>query len=149
MDDYIGKSEYRNDVIVNTSLIDMFAKCGSVDLAHMVFDRTPNKDVVMWSGMLVGYGLHGRGKEAIDLYHAMKQSGVPQNDVTFVGLLTACNYSSLVNKGWKLFHCMKDYGIEPRHQHYACVVDLLGRAGYLNQAYDFIMNMPIEPGVSV
>ncbi|KAK0590239.1 hypothetical protein LWI29_024360 [Acer saccharum] len=149
MDDYIGKSEYRNDVIVNTALVDMFAKCGSVDLARMVFDRTPDKDVVMWSAMIVGYGLHGRGKEAIDLYHAMKQSGVPPNDVTFVGLLTACNHSGLVNEGWKLFHCMKDYGIEPRHQHYACVVDLLGRAGYLNQAYDFIMNMPIEPGVSV
>ncbi|KAL5793956.1 hypothetical protein ACOSP7_002550 [Xanthoceras sorbifolium] len=149
MDDYIGKSEYRNDVIVNTALVDMFAKCGSVDLARMVFDRARDKDVVTWSAMIVGYGLHGRGQEAIDLYHAMKQAGVPPNDVTFVGLLTACNHSGLVDEAWKLFHCMKDYGIEPRHQHYACVVDLLGRAGYLDQAYDFIMNMPIEPGVSV
>uniref|UniRef100_A0A2N9IUM6 DYW domain-containing protein n=1 Tax=Fagus sylvatica TaxID=28930 RepID=A0A2N9IUM6_FAGSY len=149
MDDYIMKSEYRNDVFVNTALIDMYAKCGSVDLARIVFDRTLDKDVVVWSAMIVGYGLHGRGREAIDLYHAMKQAGVCPNDVTFVGLLTACNHSGLVKEGWELFHRMRDYGIEPRLQHYACVVDLLGRAGHLGQAYDFITNMPIEPGVSV
>lgn len=149
MDDYIMRSEYRDDVFVNTALIDMYAKCGSLDFARIIFDRTLQKDVVVWSAMIVGYGLHGRGREAIDLYHAMKQSGVCPNDVTFVGLLMACNHSGLIEEGWELFHCMKDYDIEPRHQHYACVVDLLGRAGRLSQAYDFIMNMPIEPGVSV
>lgn len=149
MDNYISKSEYVNDVFVNTALIDMYAKCGSVDLARKVFERTPDKDVVVWSAMIVGYGLHGRGQQAIDLFHAMKQAGAHPNDVTFVGLLTACNHSGLVEEGWELFHSMREYGIEPRHQHYACVVDLLGRAGYLDKAYDFIMNMPIEPGVSV
>ncbi|EOY04173.1 Mitochondrial editing factor 22 [Theobroma cacao] len=149
MDNYISKSEHRDDIFVNSALIDMFAKCGNVDMARMVFDRTLEKDVVVWSAMIVGYGLHGRGREALDLYQLMKQAGVCPNDVTFLGLLTACNHSGLVEDGWRLFHCMKDYGIEPRHQHYACVVDLLGRGGYLDQAYDFIMNMPIEPGVSV
>lgn len=149
MDDYIMRSEYRNDVFVNTALIDMYAKCGSVDLARIVFDRTLDKDVVVWSAMIMGYGLHGRGREAIDLYYAMKQHGVCPNDVTFVGLLTACNHSGLLEEGWELFHRMRDYGIEPRHQHYACVVDLLGRSGNLERAYDFIMKMPIEPGVSV
>ncbi|GMI73453.1 mitochondrial editing factor 22 [Hibiscus trionum] len=149
MDNYISKSEHRDDIFVNSALIDMYAKCGNVDMARIVFDRTLDKDVVVWSAMIVGYGLHGRGREALDLYQLMNQAGVHPNDVTFLGLLTACNHSGLVEDGWKLFHCMKNYGIEPRHQHYACVVDLLGRSGYLDQAYDFIMNMPIEPGVSV
>ncbi|KAM1358500.1 hypothetical protein TB2_045469 [Malus domestica] len=149
MDDYINKSEYRNNVFVNTALIDMYAKCGSVDFARMVFDRTPNKDVVVWSAMIVGYGLHGRAREAIDLFHSMQQAGVPPNDVTFLGLLTACNHSGLVEEGWELFHRMLNCGIEPGNQHYSCVVDLLGRAGRLDQAYDFIRKMPIEPGISV
>ncbi|KAJ6975996.1 hypothetical protein NC653_031735 [Populus alba x Populus x berolinensis] len=149
MDEYISMSEFRNDVIVNTSLIDTYAKCGSVDMARFVFDRIPDKDVVVWSAMMVGYGLHGQGRESIILFHAMRQAGVSPNDVTFVGLLTACKNSGLVEEGWDLFHRMGDYGIEPRHQHYACVVDLLGRAGHLDRAYNFVMNMPIEPGVSV
>ncbi|XP_022941625.1 pentatricopeptide repeat-containing protein At3g12770 isoform X1 [Cucurbita moschata] len=149
LDGYISKSEYRDDVFVNTALIDMHAKCGSICFARGVFDRMVDKDVVLWSAMIMGYGLHGHGQEAIDLYNRMKQSGVCPNNVTFVGLLTACKNSGLVKEGWELFHQMRDHGIEPHHQHYSCVVDLLGRAGYLNRAYDFIMSMPIKPGVSV
>lgn len=149
MDEYINNSDYRDDVFVNTALIDMYAKCGSVELAHRVFNRILNKDVVVWSALIVGYGLHGQGREAIDLFYAMKQAGVGPNDVTFVGILTACNHSGLVEEGWNFFHTMRHYGIEPRHQHYACVVDLLGRAGYLEQAYHFIMKMPIEPHITV
>lgn len=115
----------------------------------MVFDRTLDKDVVMSSAMIVGYGLHGRGPEAITLYQAMKEAIVQQNDATFVGLLAACNHSGLGEEGWVLFHRMREHGIEPRHHHYACVVDLLARAGYSNQAFKFIMNMTIEPGLSV
>lgn len=149
IDDYISKSDCRNDIFVNTALIDMYAKCGNVNSARKVFDRTLDKDVVVWSAMIMGYGLHGLGQEAVDLYHAMEQARVIPNNVTFVGLLTACNHSGLVEEGWRLFHRMKDYGIEPRHQHYACVVDLLGRAGQVDKAYEFIKNMPISPGVSV
>uniref|UniRef100_A0A2P2IZ35 DYW domain-containing protein n=1 Tax=Rhizophora mucronata TaxID=61149 RepID=A0A2P2IZ35_RHIMU len=149
MDDYVSNSQFRNDVIVNTALIDMYAKCGRLDLARIVFDRTPNKDVVLWSAMIMGYGLHGLGRESIDLFGAMRQYGVQPNYVTFIGLLTACNHSGLVEEGWDLFHHMKDYGIQPRHQHYACLVDLLGRAGHLDCAYSFIRSMPIEPGVSI
>lgn len=97
----------------------------------------------------MGYGLHGQGWEAINLYRAMKLAGVCPNDVTFIGLLTACNHSGLVKEGLELFHCMRDFGIEPRNEHYSCVVDLLGRAGYLDRAYAFILKMAIEPGVSV
>ncbi|CAK7324962.1 unnamed protein product [Dovyalis caffra] len=149
MDEYISMSEFTNDVIVNTALIDMYAKCGTVDMARFVFDRIPDKDVVVWSAMMVGYGLHGQGQESVNLFHVMRQAGVSPNDVTFVGLLTACKNSGLVEEGWDLFHRMRDYGVEPRHQHYACVVDLLGRAGQLDRAYNFVMHMPIEPGVTV
>ncbi|KAL2493963.1 Pentatricopeptide repeat-containing protein [Forsythia ovata] len=149
MHNYVNNSEYRGDIFVSTALIDMYAKCGSVELARQVFNRTLNKDVVIWSTMIVSYGLHGWGREAIDLFGIMTQAGVRPNDVTFIGLLTACNHSGLIEEGWKFFHSMKNYGIEPRDQHYASVVDLLGRAGYLEKAYNFIINMPIEPTVSV
>lgn len=149
MDEFIINSDYRHDIYVNTALIDMYAKCGSVELARRVFDKIINKDVVAWSAMIVSYGLHGQGCQSIDLFHDMIQAGVIPNDVTFIGVLTACNHSGLVEEGWYIFHRMKHYGIEPRYQHYACVVDLLGRAGYLEQAYHFIRKMPIEPHVSV
>ncbi|OWM86942.1 hypothetical protein CDL15_Pgr015978 [Punica granatum] len=149
MGNYISKTEFKGDIVVNTALIDMYAKCGSVSLAREVFDRTDNGDVVMWSAMIVGYGLHGKALEAIELYNVMKKARVAPNDVTFIGLLTACNHSGLLKEGWELFHHMQDYGIKPRHQHFACVVDLLGRAGQLDQAYNFILKMPIEPGVSI
>lgn len=150
MDGYVyNNSKYSDDLFVNTTLIDMYAKCGSVELARAVFDRTLNKDIVLWSAMIMGYGLHGQAREAIELFHTMKSVGICPNDVTFIGLLTACKHSGLVQQGWEFFHSMADYGVQPRHQHYSCMVDLLGRAGYLEKAYDFIQNMPIEPGVSV
>lgn len=149
MDEFITNSDYRHDIYVNTALIDMYAKCGSVELARRVFNRILDKDVVAWSAMIAGYGLHGQGLESINLFHAMTQAGVSPNDVTFIGILTACNHSGLVEEGWYFFHSMRHFGIEPRHQHYACVVDLLGRAGFLEQAYHFIRKMPIEPLVSV
>ncbi|KAJ4958618.1 hypothetical protein NE237_025729 [Protea cynaroides] len=150
MGEYIDRTEYRNDVFVNTALIDMYAKCGSIEFARKVFDCTPDKDVVVWSAMIVGYGLHGRAHEAIDLFNLMKYAQVEPNYVTFLGLLLACNHSGLVQEGWEYFCQMQqDHGIVPRHQHYACVVDLLGRAGYLDEAYKFIADMPIEPGITV
>lgn len=149
MNHYVTKRDYQNHLYVKTALIDMYAKCGSVEVARQVFNGICDKDVVVWSAMIVGYGLHGRGREAIDLYDAMLQAEVRPNDVTFLGLLMACKNSGLVREGWNFFHSMKDYGIEPLHQHYACVVDLLGRAGYLAEAYKFIVRMPMQPGLTV
>lgn len=149
MDNYVTTSDFRSHLFVKTALIDMYAKCGSLDFARQVFDGIPCKDVVVWSAMIVGYGLHGLGREAIDLYGKMRQAGVLPNDVTFVGLLTACKNSGLVKEGWNFFHSMKGHGIEPLHPHYACVVDLLGRAGYLEEAFKFICKMPIQPRLTV
>ncbi|KAL0399860.1 UNVERIFIED_CONTAM: Pentatricopeptide repeat-containing protein [Sesamum radiatum] len=149
MDNYVKNSKFGGDVIVSTALIDMYVKCGSVELARDVFNRTVDKDVVVWSAMLMGYGLHGWGREAISLFNEMKDAGIHPNDVTFLALITACSHCGLVEEGWEYFLSMKDYGIEPNQKHYAGVVDLLGRAGYLEKAYNFIMTMPVEPGVSV
>ncbi|KAH6785601.1 hypothetical protein C2S51_038056 [Perilla frutescens var. frutescens] len=149
MDNYVSNSSFRDDIVTRTALIDMFAKCGSVELAQRVFNQTAVKDVVAWSAMIVGYGLHGRGREAINLFNEMKKAGVHPNDVTFLGLITACSHSGLVEEGWELFHSMKGYGIEPHQKHYASVVDLLGRAGHLEKAYNLITAMPIDPSASV
>ncbi|XP_062193723.1 pentatricopeptide repeat-containing protein At3g12770-like isoform X2 [Phragmites australis] len=152
MEDYVQGSKYRDDVLVNTALIDMYAKSGSIARAHAVFERMhmQERDVVVWSALIGGYGVHGHVKEAVALFEDMKCAGVKPNDVTFLGLLSACNHAGAVEKGWSYFHSMKhDYGIEPRHQHYACVVDLLARAGQLDRAYRFIMDMAIKPEMSV
>ncbi|KAL7086788.1 hypothetical protein ACP275_13G023300 [Erythranthe tilingii] len=149
MENFVNNSTFRHDVIVQTALIDMYAKCGSLDLAREIFNQVKDKDVVIWSAMIMGYGLHGRGREAIHLFKEMKNYGTRPNDVTFLGLITACSHSGLVEEGWEIFLCMQDYGIEPHQKHYAGVVDLLGRAGYVEKAYSFVNAMPVEPGGSV
>ncbi|CAL9766229.1 unnamed protein product [Musa acuminata subsp. burmannicoides] len=149
MEDYTNSSEFKDDIFVNTALIDMYAKCGNIARAHSIFERIINKDVVVWSAIIMGYGLHGRAHEAMRLFDEMKLAGVRPNDVTFVGLLSACNHAGLVKEGWNYFNSMKDYGIEPRHQHYACVVDLLARAGHLDGAFEFIRSMPMKPELTV
>ncbi|RLN34636.1 pentatricopeptide repeat-containing protein [Panicum miliaceum] len=152
MENYVRGSEYKDDVLVNTALIDMYSKAGSIDRAHTVFERmhVRERDVVVWSALIGGYGVHGHVKEAVTLFEDMKRAGVKPNDVTFLGLLSACNHGGAVEKGWSYYQSMKhDYGIEPRHQHYACMVDLLARAGHLDRAYHFIMDMPIKPEMSV
>uniref|UniRef100_A0A0E0M2E9 Pentatricopeptide repeat-containing protein n=1 Tax=Oryza punctata TaxID=4537 RepID=A0A0E0M2E9_ORYPU len=152
MEDFVRHSEYREDVLVNTALIDMYAKSGSIAHARAVFERmhVDDRDVVVWSALITGYGVQGLVNEACTLFQDMKLAGVRPNDVTFLGLLSACNHAGAVEKGWSYFHSMKpEYGIEPQHQHYACVVDLLSRAGQLDRAYQFILNMPIKPEMTV
>ncbi|KAK8947361.1 Pentatricopeptide repeat-containing protein [Platanthera zijinensis] len=147
--EFVTISELKNDIFVKTAIIDMYAKCGSVVLAREVFDSIPHRDVVVWSAMIMGYGLYGQGKEAIDLFHEMIRSRIRPNDVTFVGLLSACKHAGLVEEGRGYFNSMRNHGIEPRHQHYACIVDLLSRAGHLEEAYGFIREMPMAPEVTV
>lgn len=152
LEDYVRRSEYSDNVLVNTALIDMHAKSGSIARARAVFEEMPahDRDVVVWSALISGYGVHGHLAEAIGLFEDMKLAGVKPNDVTFLGLLSACNHAGAVEKGWCYFQSMKpDYNIEPRHRHYACVVDLLARAGQLDRAYRFILDMPIKPEMSV
>eukprot|EP01018_Ginkgo_biloba_P008769 Gb_30993 [translate_table: standard] len=146
----IIRSGFKADVFVGSALVDMYAKCGIVEDACKVFDKMPEQNVVSWTAMIVGYALHGCGKKALQLFEKMQRSGMKPNPVTFVGVLSACCHAGLVGDGWKYFHSMsRDYYITPEVEHYCCMVDLLGRAGQLDEAQDIINNMPIKPDSAV
>ncbi|CAN6479344.1 unnamed protein product [Victoria cruziana] len=135
-----------NNVFVSTALIDMYAKCGKIERAREVFDALQDKNVVSWNAMITGYGMHGHAKEALELFSEMLQSCTKPTDITFVGLLFACSHAGLVRQGWQLFRSMTcDHLILPKVEHYSCMVDLLGRAGMLDDALNFIRSMPIRP----
>lgn len=135
---------------VVTSLIDMYAKCGSIERAAQVFNRAYKKDLLCYSTMIAALANHGLGHEAISLFEEMKSTNIKPDGVSFLGVLSACNHGGHVNEGWRYFRQMKDeYGIHPSQRHYACVVDLLGRAGCLEEALNFICNMPVAPNSAV
>ncbi|CAL9038349.1 unnamed protein product [Musa banksii] len=132
-----------SDVAVGSALVDMYAKCGCLGLARAVFDRLPKRNVVTWNVLIMAYGMHGQGEEAMELFELMLAKGdVKPTGVTFIAALAACSHSGMVSRGMELFHGMKeDCGVEPDADHYACVVDLLGRAGKLDEAYLLITTM--------
>ncbi|KAJ7513974.1 hypothetical protein O6H91_23G021400 [Diphasiastrum complanatum] len=147
---HIIKSGYESDVIVGSALVDMYAKCGCIELAHQVFNKVSERNVVLYSAMIAGYAQQGRGKEALTLLEQMQREGMKPDEVTYVCVLSACSHSGLVNEGFHLFDSLrKDHGVTPTMRHYACVVDLLGRAGCLADAKDLINKMPIQPDVVV
>ncbi|KAF3783148.1 Pentatricopeptide repeat-containing protein [Nymphaea thermarum] len=142
----VRKGYDSNNVYVSTALIDMYAKCGRVDMAREVFDALRNKNVVSWNAMIAGYGMHGHAKEALELFSDMLRLCTKPTNITFVGLLFACSHAGLVSEGWQLFQSMTcDHSILPKIEHYSCIVDLLGRAGRLDDALNFIRAMPIRP----
>eukprot|EP01018_Ginkgo_biloba_P026381 Gb_16448 [translate_table: standard] len=147
---YIIRSGLESDVFVRNSLIDTYAKCGSIGSARQVFDGISVKDVVSWNVIIAGYGMHGHGDDAVALFLQMQQTGMKPNHITFVCVLSACSHAGLVDEGWQYFESMtRDFCITPKVEHYACMVDLLGRAGHLDEAQDFIEKMPLEPNASV
>jgi pentatricopeptide repeat protein len=146
----IIQSGLESAVFVGSSLLDMYAKCGSIEDAQKVFNKMPMHDVVTWTAMLKGYAMHGLGKEALRHFEQMSQAGVEMDQVTFVSLLSACTHAGLVDEGLCYFESMGSvYGVPATVEHYACIVDLLGRAGHLQEAEDFISTMSCEPAASV
>eukprot|EP00268_Persea_americana_P065399 TRINITY_DN8727_c0_g1_i1.p1 TRINITY_DN8727_c0_g1~~TRINITY_DN8727_c0_g1_i1.p1 ORF type:complete len:609 (+),score=79.87 TRINITY_DN8727_c0_g1_i1:132-1958(+) len=144
--EYIKKHGLDVYVKVSTALIDMYAKCGSLEDAIHVFERTGTRDTQAWSAMIVASALHGHGERAISLFEEMKGTRIQPDDITFLGVLYACSHTGMVNEGRRYFYIMRDdYGIVPSIKHYGCVVDLLGRAGLLDEAYKFIKELPIKP----
>ncbi|KAK9277835.1 hypothetical protein L1049_027392 [Liquidambar formosana] len=138
------------EVSVGSSLVTMYSKCGSIEDCRKVFDQIEKPDLIGWTAMIVSYAQHGKGAEALRLYELMKEEGIKPDSVTFVGVLSACSHNGLVEEGYFHLNSMtKDYGIEPGYRHYACMVDLLGRSGRLEEAKRFINNMPIEPDALV
>ncbi|CAI8583132.1 unnamed protein product [Vicia faba] len=134
------------EVRVGTALVDMYCKCGSLEDARKVFDKINGKDVVALNSMMMGYAVNGFSEEALKLFHEMCDMGVKPSHVTFIAVLTACGHSGLVTKGWEIFNLMKnEYEMEPRVEHFGCMVNLLGRAGHLQEAYDLVRCMKIDP----
>ncbi|KAI4970728.1 hypothetical protein ZWY2020_001642 [Hordeum vulgare] len=141
------RNGFGQNVVVGSGLVDMYAKCGLIDEARSVFDGMQEKNVYTYSSMIVGLASHGRAREAIALFKDMvRRADVVPNHVTFIGLLTACSHAGMVRDGRFYFAQMKDkYGILPSPDHYTCMVDLLGRAGLVDEALDLVKSMTVEP----
>ncbi|XVF46559.1 hypothetical protein PTKIN_Ptkin03bG0036600 [Pterospermum kingtungense] len=139
-----------DDIYVKTALVDMYAKCGLISEARTLFYKMPEKSTVTWNSMIFGYANHGYCEEAIQLFKQMEGAGKKPDYLTFIAVLTACSHAGLVDCGKRLFNLMQEkYKIAPRLEHYACLVDLLGRAGKLDEAYDVIRTMPMQPDLFV
>ncbi|VFQ71834.1 unnamed protein product [Cuscuta campestris] len=147
IDEYASRKGLKHDVYVGTALIDMYAKCGSVDSAHHIFESMARKNRASWNAMISALAFHGRALEALSLFNHMLAGGdVDQpDDITFVGVLSACVHAGLVDEGYRIFSLMRSYGLAPKIEHYACMVDLLSRAGCVEEAWDLIEKMPEKP----
>lgn len=142
--------KYNRNVYVGNALIDMYAKCGVVDNAVDVFKNMDKKDLITWNTIICGLATHGRGGDALSLFSQMKNSRLKPDGITFIGILCSCTHLGLVEDGLSYFQSMvSDYSIMPQIEHYGCMVDLLGRAGLLVQAMDFVRQMPIEADVVI
>lgn len=148
--DLVKRNGLEANISITNALIDMYAKCGNIDLAKDVFEKLPNKSVVSWTSMIGACAYHGHGRDALQLFSEMTEAGIKPNRFTFTAVLTACRHSGLVEEGRIHFKSMtNDYSIVPGVEHFACMVDLLGRAGCLTEAYELMRNMPTAPDESV
>lgn len=138
------------DIFVGTCLVDLYGKCGRLDEALLLFYEVPRASSVPWNAILLCHGIHGYGLTSLQLFRDMLDERVQPDHVTFLSLLVACSHSGLVAQGKSHFHLMQqEYGIKPGMKHYGCMVDLFGRAGHLEMAYNFIKTMPVRPDGSV
>lgn len=137
-----------SDVVIGSALVDMYAKCGRIEYASRFFELMPLRNVYSWNSMISGYARHGDGHRALEMFSRMKLENQPPDHVTFVGVLSACSHVGLVSEGYNHFESMKrEHNLEPRIEHYSCMVDLLGRAGEFEKLEEFINRMPVEPNV--
>lgn len=144
---YLVTNGFDNKVFVGAALVDLYSKCGNLDSAVRVFESMNEKDVVLWSSMIAGYGIHGHGSRAIATFERMIKSSVKPNNVTFVSILSACSHSGFVEEGRRIFDRMNHvYGVVPDSEHYGIMVDLLGRSGELHEAMMLIEHMPKPAG---
>nr|XP_043632753.1 pentatricopeptide repeat-containing protein At3g49170, chloroplastic-like [Erigeron canadensis] len=138
------------DLSLANAFITMYARCGSLDYAEKIFNILPEKDIVCWNAMIAGYGMHGRGNDAMLTFSKMVKEGIKPTQVTFVSALSACSHSGMIHKGLHLFHSMvKDFRITPELVHFSCLVDLLARGGFLSEAKSVIDTMPMAADASI
>ncbi|KAB1996925.1 hypothetical protein ES319_D13G265000v1 [Gossypium barbadense] len=139
-----------DDVYVKSALVDMYAKGGFISEAQTLFYKMSETSIVTWNSMIFGYANHGYCEEAIQLFEQMEKEGKKPDYMTFIAVLSACSHAGLIELGKSLFNSIQEkYEISLRVEHYACLVDLLGRAGKLDEAYDVIKTMPMEPDLFV
>ncbi|KAF8398188.1 hypothetical protein HHK36_017114 [Tetracentron sinense] len=134
---------------LGNALVDMYVKCAALSCAEKVFNKMPDRDVISWSAIILGYGWNGNVGAALELFDRMCAEGIKPNDVTFLGVLSACAHAGMVERARSCFNMMKQYGMVPELKHYACMVDCLGRAGLLEEAERFLEEMPVEPDGAV
>ncbi|KAI8572582.1 hypothetical protein RHMOL_Rhmol01G0210700 [Rhododendron molle] len=147
---YVDRNHIKADGFIGNALVDMYTKCGSIDEASNVFNGMICRDVYTYTTIIVGLAMHGQGERALDIFSQIPKMGIKPNGVTYLGVLMACSHAGLVDEGRKHFSEMsRVYNLEPQMEHYGCMVDLLGLAGLVNEAQEFISNMPIEPDAFV
>ncbi|KAK4478087.1 hypothetical protein RD792_017352 [Penstemon davidsonii] len=149
IESYMSKSGIKMDDHLATSLIDLYTKCGHIDKAYDLFHSLQKRDLVAYTAMILGCGINGRAKDAIKLFEEMMNANIIPNQVTFTGILTAYNHVGLVKEGYNCFMSLQKHGLVPTVDHYAIVVDLLGRAGQLEDAYELIKSMHVQPHAGV
>lgn len=147
---HIKKAGYSSNTFLTSALIDLYCKYGSIRQAKAIFDEMPAKDLICWSSMINGYGINGYGSEALETFLNMLNSGIMPNDVVFVSVLSACSHCGLDDEGWDWFYAMEEkFGVTPKLAHYACMVDMLSRRGYVEEALEFVNKLPIEPDIRI
>ncbi|KAK9080417.1 hypothetical protein SSX86_000175 [Deinandra increscens subsp. villosa] len=146
---YMNQTGITMDDHLRTALIDLYAKCGSIDKAFKLFHNLQNKDVVAYTAMILGCGINGKQQIAIKLFDEMTESKIRPNLVTFSGLLTALSHVGMVEESYHRFNSMKRYGLVPTPNHFSLMVEILGRAGRLEEAHNLIKSMPMEPDAGV
>jgi len=147
---YVLRGSLESEISVSNSLIDMYCKCGYLEHGENVFKQMVNRDIVTYNTVIAAFGMHGLGDQAIIFFERMKEERIRPDKVTFIALLSACSHAGLIDRGVSFYSSMRKlYGIVPDMEHYSCMVDLYARAGYLDDAWDFIRKMPVEPGIDV
>ncbi|CAH8355162.1 unnamed protein product [Eruca vesicaria subsp. sativa] len=143
---YAERKGFLKQTGVCNALIEMYSKCGTISQAIQLFNQMKGKDVISWSTMISGYAHHGNAQGAIKTFDEMQRGKVKPNGITFLGLLSACSHVGLWQQGLKYFDMMReDYQIEPKIEHYGCLIDVLARAGELERAVEIIKTMPMKP----
>ncbi|GJY64036.1 pentatricopeptide repeat-containing protein [Tanacetum coccineum] len=146
---YVKRNRIQLTVTLGNAFIDMYAKCGNIDAAVELFNVMAEKDLVSWNSMIVGFASHGQAVKALDLFEEMRELGYKPDEITFVGVLSACSHGGLLIQGRSYFKQMGTYGLKPTLEHYACMIDLLGKIGHLDEAYGLLKEMPMEPDKAV
>ncbi|XP_073065549.1 pentatricopeptide repeat-containing protein At4g19191, mitochondrial-like [Primulina eburnea] len=150
IDEFAVSKGLKGNVMVCNALLDMYAKCGSIQDAEEIFHAMDGKTVVSWTTMIAGYGLNGKFQESLYLMDQMLKLGLEPNDATFLAVLQACTHAGFLEEGWGFFEKMsKVYGLSPGLDHYACMACLIGRQGKLEEALKFILHMPTKPDAGV